>query len=308
MIAGQFNASDRGRRRLMTLAGLLLAAAAAAGCSAPTVRVSHSLAPDVQIPRPIELGQVRVEGDQDGFAAQYLRDSLLEALAGVNAQADRSEVAAGAGPTIMEVSATLELTEETASRAIRIYVPADGQAIEPRQVQTLRRAAALSCTMDLGQPAIRLGTASRYDSAADPRLGGELGLHRPDAPVEIPEQRRIVRQVVDDCVQQVGLMLSPTTSDEQVQLRRSWHSGQGLSLAAKGKHAQAADSFASAAEKHPDDKSLLFNLGVMLEATGQYEQAAQHYQRLAQLLSEPDADLNRRLETARAMALNTAAK
>jgi len=201
---------------------LCVGLAAAGGCKAPVITVTHVLPAAVPIAADVgrlEVGDFTVRGEPNeeaaAFTARALRERLAE-LKGASLSQPSGETTAGAdaaaagdpdasGPTA-RVSGEIRLTvtDTEVQRPIRRWDPDSREArtlIAPSLVRQVQVTVEFVVHRDATFSPLATAEVRRsYDSRNDPAVWGPLGLGRPDDPAGVPETDEIVRNLLTECV------------------------------------------------------------------------------------------------------------
>ncbi len=91
------------------------------------------------------------------------------------------------------------------------------------------------------------------------------------------QARKVIREKVDSFL----VMISPESSVIEKVMMRGWtkYDQRGRKLTAKGDYYGAIKAFNKAIDQRPDDHAALYNLGLVLEATGSWHEAMRNYRR-----------------------------
>jgi tetratricopeptide (TPR) repeat protein len=288
----------------------VVAAAAAAGCTAPSVQIEHVL--PGAVPLPPGVGRVRaggfavVAGPRDEFArhVQRVLDERLAEFRMTGQAAGEREAAAGAPAANVGGTIHVETQDKTSTRTVRRWNPAAGKT-EDREAASLTRLVEVRVVFaisggDSPKPTAVAELSRSYDSTADPRTRGELGLERVDDPRRVPPAETIVRELLSECVSAFCEMVAPVKLTAEVRLRPMIGEGwRGLVAAGKGDLTAAAASFEAVVKAAPQSADARFNLAAALEAKGQLRQALSHYREALEQAQGKDpeaADGVRRIE------------
>jgi len=131
-----------------------------------------------------------------------------------------------------------------------------------------------------GEHLVTVEVRRSYDSPADPRVRGPLGLERPDDPQRVPPAEQVLRELLTECVEAFCRMVAPVELVARVPLRpaASRQGAAALDAARVGDFQAAIGRLQAAVEAAPNDANLRFNLAVVCEAGGEFEAALSHYQ------------------------------
>jgi len=266
---------------------MLLAAwaAGAAGCAAPVLSVRHPLPAAVPLPEGTEMvrvGEFSVTPPERKTAAAALTGALQKRLSrhwAIDGDAD-------ARVRAVQVTGDLVIKTEDArgARRLRRYDEAAG-AWQEAEVPTLVRTASAHLTCRVTRPAssgplFAVEADRSYDSTADPRVRGELGLGRPDDPDRVPPTETILTELLKGCAEDVVEMIAPQAVEAEVRTRGTLNGqgSDGLKAAEQEDLETAVRLLTDAVEKNPDDAALRFDLAAVLEAAGRLEAALRHYE------------------------------
>ncbi|MGA2266016.1 MAG: tetratricopeptide repeat protein [Phycisphaerae bacterium] len=271
-----------------------------AGCQASVVEIHHHAPADVPIPAAVSVGTVEVTGAESDFARGYLGEQLSQKLA-------HGQATGGSPVAVIGARATIETGQQEGQRQVRLLRPGKPARFETQTLPTLQRTAKVDCAFVLQCPGLArpvlLATSATYDSYEDPRVRAPDGLQRSDDPQAMYPPQQIVRELLDDCVKQLVAMTSPLESCETVRLRPTWAAADGLSLVRKTRLAQAAQVLEQQTQKHPKDAALWFDLAVVEELLGRYDQAETHYRQALDLEKPKDDETQARLKGVRALII-----
>lgn len=273
------------------------AAALVAGCTAPVLSVRHSLPAAVPMPagtQVLHIGTFTVTPPDRQAAAAAMTEALQTHLSrhwAIDGDARARAHTVGVTGTI-----AIATSEKSGTRRLRQYDEATG-AWREHEVPTFVRTASAHVTFRLNRPgdAHPLGAvdvARAYDSTADPRVRGALGLARPDDPEHLPPADQVVRELIEACADAFAGMIAPNTVEAEVKTRGtlSGKANDGLKAAEAGDLDNAVQHLALAVAENPDDVTLWFNLAAALEAAGHLEKALGHYETVLERTDGRDAD------------------
>lgn len=273
-----------------------LAAVMAAGCSAPTLEVTHRLHPPVAIDCAYhrQIGDagfdIHLTGNAAGTVdAERLRQSLANqaALAAATAPC-RTDGPAGEGSFAGAFGgeAFVQINDIEGERTVLTGLDEDG----PEQVlPTLVRRAKVRVVFRVKHPDgpwVHIETRSEYDSRNDPQLRGAAdesvtwGLLRGDDPRRIPPAEEILQRQIEICCETFADMLAPTIARARIPLRPV--GPDALDLVREDRLSEAATAFEQQLQARPEDADLRFNLAACQEATGQLAPALENYRRVAE--------------------------
>ncbi len=296
------------RTSLCLFAGL--AAACLAGCGAPVVEVVHELPPAVPLPPhgglEIERGGFRfdVSGSVAGVRRQGESDKPnLEALVsrfGPRLAEGLRRVEPAEGETVgepLKVGGRVRIRwedEDGTRRGRRNAGAGAPETVElPYLVRRVNVGVELAITPpDGAEPSVVLETRAAYDSAGDPEVRGEYGLHRADDPERVPALRTILDELFGRCIEDATGMLAPVKMPVTLRFRPVGGSEAAEALKAAGERdfAAAAEHFRAALEAAPEHAALHFNLGLALEGAGDFAEAAEAYRAAGEASSGEDAE------------------
>jgi len=268
--------------------GAVLAAAllTAAGCTAPVLTVRHAAPAALPLPRGVtglRAAALRVEPAGKAACGATAADLLGERLAamGLAAPADAGPGAAA----VLHVGGTMrvETSDRSGVRSLRQWDAATRRWTTV-EAPSLVRTAAVHVTFTLtapgaARPMISFDARQAYDSTADPRVRGDLGLERPDDPARVPADDQVLRELLAACVERFCEAIRPVEVTAQVALRPTLQGdgAAGLRAAQEGRTAEAVEHFQAAVAAKPDDAGLRFNLAAACEAAGRIEDALAQY-------------------------------
>ncbi|NBB95566.1 MAG: hypothetical protein GVY16_07475 [Planctomycetes bacterium] len=258
------------RTVLLTMLGALLA-----GCAGPVAAIRHTLPP--AMPRPDGLGTpepgevviARVQPPERIDAAQQA-DALAVCLTAHLGVADDRP---GPSPTV-DGEAYVTVKDVAGERTIRRW-NAEAGTTEETTIPTLVRTVDLRVDWTLrGPDGKTLGEAETrrsYNSAADPKVRGELGLDRPDNPANVPSAKVILSEQCRESAAELASLVLPVDVEVSIELFAAGGS-DGLNAAADGHYAAAADAFKAALDER-DNPQVLFNYAATAEAAGRLKEA-----------------------------------
>ena len=131
--------------------------------------------------------------------------------------------------------------------------------------------------------AFDMGLTKAWADEGGERLSfGPLGLHRPDAPANVPPADEAVRQTLTIGLDTFCDMIQPMQGQEKVELLPLGEAGAGkvMALAQKGDYAGAVEAMTHI-KPASDDLSYVFDLAVLQEAAGQRQAALENYRKLS---------------------------
>jgi tetratricopeptide (TPR) repeat protein len=155
-----------------------------------------------------------------------------------------------------------------------------------RQVHYTKRyvMAAVTFTMDdveTSKTLVTLTATREFDSEKDAnssrgaRLVKMVGMGGGN----LPASEQILKQLIDECVQEFVAKISPhqVVESEKLCKGKSSEVETGNKLAAAGDYAEALEAYQSALKTNPDDHEVMFNCGVVSEALGKLAEAEKFY-------------------------------
>ncbi|HET6430477.1 MAG TPA: tetratricopeptide repeat protein [Phycisphaerae bacterium] len=268
----------------------------AAGCAGPVVKVSHVLPAAVPMPAGVVLinprGTFTVTPPDAGLYGQFVIDLLNERPLFVSSgqlRAARVVTSEIQPEQVVFVGGRITIKADDARGARQVRRPnATTREPELLDLPTLVRTVELTVDFVLtrahsGEQVTTVETHRSYSSTADPRVRGELGLHRPDDPQRIPPADQVIRELLTECAETFRAMVLPLVVTAEIPMRGTLNEQgrYGLKAAEQGAYQNAVGFFESAVKQSPNDVSLLFNLAVACEAAGRLADAARHYQTVA---------------------------
>ena len=275
---------------------LAASAAAMAGCAAPVLSIRHSLPAAVPMPAGTEMvrvGAFTVTPPDRKPAGDALTEALQQRLSRHWAIDGDAATRARAVQVTGEIAIAAE--DARGTRRVRRYDDTAG-AWREQEIPTLVRTASAHVTFRLGRPGaskplFAVEADRSYDSTADPRVRGELGLARPDDPARVPPTDQVLAELLDGCAEDFVEMVAPQAVEAEVKTRASLNGMANKALKAIGEgNLEAGMVLETLLEKHPDDVTLRFDLAAVLEAAGQLEEALVHYQAVLEQTDGQDAD------------------
>ena len=280
-----------------------------AGCLGPVVEVTHVIPGAIPIPAgttEIVVGDFMYEGYpmplEDGFLRGLLRDKISEVFP--DYPADGYEAM---GERILKVGGTIAIVVEDQrnNRLLRQWSP---ELEQQRNVDSLVRKVSVAASFTLSEADsptefVAAETRHEYDSVGDLRVRGPLALERPDDPKRVPDEKTVIKELLAECVNDLGRMMRPITihAEHRLKYLHSPYGSKGMKAAQAGDLTAAADHFEQALQADPTDKNTVFNLAVVYEAIGDYENAYQHYR---QLQEEDDPASQQDVKRVRQVLLN----
>ena len=172
-------------------------------------------------------------------------------------------------------------------RGTRRVLDPFSRSLKTKKVRYTRRhcMATVNFTMDeisTGTTLIAENLSNEYDSETDKKAGGSginkiLGFGGDS----LPPTDQVLAALIDTSVAEFIAKISPheVVVTEKLQGGKSKIVGTGNKLAAAGDHAEAMECYQAAVEAKPDDHGAVFNIGVMHEAMGNFDQAVDYYTR-----------------------------
>ena len=161
------------------------------------------------------------------------------------------------------------------------------RSLKTKKVRYTRRhcMATVNFTMDeisTGTTLIAENLSNEYDSETDKKAGGSginkiLGFGGDS----LPPTDQVLAALIDTSVAEFIAKISPheVVVTEKLQGGKSKIVGTGNKLAAADDYAGAMECYEAAVEAKPDDHGAVFNIGVMHEAMGNFDQAEDYYTR-----------------------------
>jgi len=268
----------------------------AIGCSGPTVLVIHTLpaaVPVADLSSKFVPGSFTVEGQPNGkiasLAAKLLAEHMPETWRRTSRQANGST---------LEVAGLVHIkAEDRATKRGLLRRDAAGKELREVEVPSLVRRVCLETRFVVTQagapePLVTVETRKSYDSTADPRVRGELGLSRNDDPEKVPPTDEIVTELLVECIQEFWQMVTPTVARKEIALKPVGgpDAAAGFRAVEAGDLASAVEHFRKAARAKPDEHNALFDLAVVREATGKLTEALEDFRQAAKLASSEDTE------------------
>ena len=272
------------------------------GCAPPVVSVRHELAADLPVPvgaRRVRVDAFRVaEGPANGYAAMAA-EAVAKGLRRCGALEPASD-----GSADLTVGGTLHVgVDETRERRPVRRLNAETRRMEILDVDTLVRRAKVRVDFVVrdarGVQLAAVETHESYRSTEDPRTRGPLGLGRPDEAAYVPSAETIVRELLASCAGTLCRMMAPSEVTVELAMRpvKGSAAGAGLESARRGDYAAAREAFEGALADDPDNTALLFNLGVVAEASGDAAAALGWYEKA--MIRSDEHDMEARQGVAR---------
>jgi hypothetical protein len=274
-----------------------------AGC-APELTVRHVMPAGLPLPPEIALmnaGTFTVRAEPKGdFAAlaSFAQETLAKRLADVSLRSAAPREGAEITPDrCATVGGTIHVSWQD-QRGRRVVRRRGGEAGELKKVELPSLIREVDVRVEFavrrasGGEALGAAEVRRsYNSAADPRVRGELGLGRADDPSRVPAADDVLKELMSDCIEAFCRLAQPVEVTARLALRGV--SGQsaeaGLKAARDGQYPQAAAHFAEALRAKPEETDLHFNLAATAEVGGDLETALKHYEQ-ARGTKPPDAE------------------
>jgi len=274
--------------------GLVCILLAAIGCSGPVVTIAHTLPAAVGVtnwPGTFSTEAFSVEGMQGSpagsLAAKLLAERMPDRWKNATQEPTAGELTVGG---LVRVNAV----DQTGKRGILKW---ESPGDEPRrmEVPSLARQVALEVHFVISKsgfatPLVTIETNRHYDSTADPRVRGELGLSRSDDPTAVPPTDEIVAELLDECVREFWQMVTPLEVREEITLRPFGGPEGPLAFKAvkRGDLSDALEQLSKAARRKPDRHNVIFDLAVVQEARGDLAGASASYHQAAKLSNPED--------------------
>ncbi len=287
----------------------------AAGCGGTTraVRFSYQEPPVCQIPASVgsvAVAEFRAAGGEGwgGEVSRRLAEALERAelphrVQVLGAQAGTTQPA-GIAPVVVDTPSAVAWgkaigADAVAYGAIHVVWPGSqpsAKALGGAQVQGESCLVTVRMVIDevrTGQTVASMSVSQRYP----PQEGA------PAAEAAAPAADALVEELIGRCVDELVARLCPETVwvNERLQFGRTRLVLDGNRLARGGKYASALDCYRQAIELSPGDDGAVFNAGLMCEALGRLEEAAEFYERAAVMRGDEHTDQAlRRLDERRA--------
>jgi len=267
------------------------------GCEQPVVTIRHSLPAPVPVSEGIERiepGSVSVTGWSDEPLDEFVVETFRR-RAGDHWSEPREAPPSGRAAKVA-TDIRIRTADAHGTREVSSFNP-KSRALERGELSTLIRRVDLAVLFAIepetpGESSVIIETHRTYDSSADPRIRGELGLRRGDDPEFVPAVGDVIKELIVECVDEFWSMVTPLEVVREVALRPvgSSEARAGLEAARNADMAVALTHFQSAKAATPDDMNLTFNLGVTAEATGNLQVALDSYQQVAERTKGEDAE------------------
>ncbi|RPI62127.1 MAG: tetratricopeptide repeat protein, partial [Planctomycetaceae bacterium] len=257
------------------------------GCGEPVVEITHKYQADLPVPpntKYVSVGQfsaeIKPELMPEGELAADAADSLAITLLTTDTFAVQSATSRPATADLYitgKISVTVK--DDNGTRKVRI-----ASSVPPlKEVPTLVRNVEVRIVFQLtalpgGKSIGTVETVQKYSSMQDPGTRGENGLLRPDDPSNVPPVGDIVKRLIPGCARTLVSMIQTVDETTRVTLRPAsdYMSREALSLVRQKKYAEALTP-ARVAVGMDNSDAAIFNLAVLCEATGNYDDALQYY-------------------------------
>jgi hypothetical protein len=268
---------------------VLLIAIFFAGCSTPVANIRHVLPAAVPISKElakVEVKNFRVKAQGDDNFGSYVEEILHKNLIKSLPQAKETKNLSSSKSHTLTIEGLIfiEVNDVKSTREVRNWSPKT-QQFSSLEIPTLVRNVQVEVHFVLiqdSQDSVTVELRRSYTSLGDPRVRGQLGLQRPDAPDRVPSKDTIIRELLAECTDSFCSIVEPLEVSVQIPLRSTLNSegAAGLKAAEKGDYPSAVKHFAAATEKEPNDINLVFNLAVSAEAAGNLELALENYTKI----------------------------
>jgi len=266
---------------------LVTALALCSGCGAAVLTVQHDL------PAALPVAVEKLSVDRADFS---VNDQTYTELLDYTIETLREQLGPSRRPsgdkthgTVGHVGGRIEV-QQSESRGSRWVLQRDPETklMIKQKVPTLVRTASVRVefvVQDASGRQLAAAELSRpYDSTQDPRVRGQLGLHRPDDPQRVPPAEKILKELLADCVRSFCEMITPTHLEVPIRLQPAAgpEANAAMEAVRAGRYAQAYALFGEALRADPGNPALMFNLAALAEKTGNLEAAARYYKASAQ--------------------------
>ena len=268
---------------------MAIALLAAAGCAPPAVQVSHTIPAGLPLPAEVTAvaaGTFEVRSNAPADLAEMMQRRLGAKLPSLRLDG------AGAAPG-----------RAAPGQVARVGGRIEADLRDVRGVRTVRRADASGQLADVSLPSLvrridmrvdfvvwhgrrRCGAVEvrrSYDSAADPRVRGVLGLDRGDEPDRVPAPAVIAGEMLDECIRVLLRTVEPLRVTATVSLRPAGgaEAREAMRLIERGRYGEAMEHFRAALAKSPGSAALHFDLAAAAEAAGKLDTALEEYRAAA---------------------------
>lgn len=200
------------------------------------------------------------------------------------------------GPPRVRISARLHTQVRDASGKRMILVkPRGSRRTEPQEVRTLVRnvqvRAVWTVTAGDGGASFMVETDKSYDSSQSPPAAGLMVMDRIDDPAVVPPAQEIIREMINQSVDELAAMMMPGRQTVKVALRPTKNppGRKAIEAAAGGNMDQAIAQAAVSVGTRNRDHDLIFNLAVLQEAAGLSRAALNNYRLVLDLTGNRDA-------------------
>lgn len=275
-----------------------IALLAAAGCAPVTVGITHRLpaaVPVCGLGGKITPGAFTVEGRSDGELASMAAKALIDSRP-TFWDPGRVEQPPGGEEVTVNGLVRIKAADRQGRRPVRTLDSESGQ-LQTSEIPTLVRTIDIEVHFAVvrngaADPVVTVETRRSYNSPADPRVRGELGLGRGDDPDLVPATEKIIEELLIQCARDFWSMVTPLVISRQKTLRLvgGADSSAGLQAAREGNLSIALERFEAAAEADPDSPGALYNLAVTAEATGDLTKALEAYRSVVSLTDRQDLE------------------
>lgn len=266
-----------------------------AGCSPPTVHVSHQVNSALPIPAHtsravVEPMQVRL-GPADDYGPQAARLLVRElgrqtpwevSLAPPEQPEDVPAPLDRPPDLVLSGRLYIHVQDEATTQPVAAFEPS-GQAGPPEAQARLVRLVAVRQEVVVadGSGAV-IGTLQaehQHDSRHDRSTGGLWGLGRRDDPSAVRPADEVIPPLLESLAATLAGMAAPETIAVDIRLRDTPHptGRQGLKAVRQGRLTQAREHFEAALAGAKDQPDLAFNLAAVEEALGMFDCALGHY-------------------------------
>jgi hypothetical protein len=272
----------------ITLVLLLIGCAMTVGCEPPTLSVEHDLPAAAPLEGSLRVGETEVvDKAPEGLDERFTRQVRLAVD-----KLDRSKTES-ATPIDIHPRLRVGVDDTRATRTVRRL--ADDGDLVTEELPSLHREVTMEAEFELmrgGAEVLTIELRRRYNSLADARLRGPLGLKRPDDPERVPAVETICDELSTPLARTFAELFEPMKVTVTIPLRSAeTPAGRaGLDAAGRGDLEAALDRFREAVEAAPDSVAAHFNLAATAEALGRLDLARDRYERVNELTGEKDAE------------------
>jgi len=274
----------------MRLFGIVLAASClAAGCEPPTLSVEHDLPAALPLNGALRVQAAQAEGDAPAMLAGEFTDRLKQAIDDANTGPAESHSGT------IDIRPRLRVTVDDTRTERTVRRLDDSGELVTETLPSLHRTVTMEGEFELtrlGDKVLTIELRRDYNSLADARVRGPLGLKRPDDPESVPTVAVICDELAGPMARTFAELFEPLKVTARIELRPAGTQAgrDGLDAARRGNFEQALAAFETAVREAPESAAAHFNLAATAEALNRLELAHDHYERVNELTEEKDSD------------------